>query len=101
MAHTHDEGNRPRDLVGTVAGYDVLTVGDAVLVGRDGERPVTRTVAGLGQFLAGARDLRPGWAALPDFEVVYLWDAGDGGFGYGLNIDAPDLSEFGYAPFAD
>ena len=30
---------------------------------------------------------------------VYSYDAGDGGFGYALNLDWPDGSEWGYAPF--
>ena len=81
-ARAHDEGSRSRGLVGTV------------------ERLVTRTVAGLGRFLAGARDLRLGWAELPDFDLVYLWDAGDGGFGFAVNVDDHGISEWGYAPFA-
>ena len=52
------------------------------LVGCDGERLATRTDEGLGRFLAGTKDLRLGWAELPDFEVVYLSSAGDGGFEY-------------------
>ena len=31
--------------------------------------------------------------------MIYLYDAGDGCFGYALNLDWPDGSEWGYAPF--
>jgi hypothetical protein len=31
--------------------------------------------------------------------VIYLYDAGDGCFGYALNLDRPDGSEWAYAPF--
>jgi hypothetical protein len=35
----------------------------------------------LGRFVAAARDLKLGWGRFPDgAEVVYLYDAGDGGF---------------------
>lgn len=41
-----------------------------------------------------------GWAELPNFEVIYFYDGGDGGFGYALNLDSKDRREWGYAPFA-
>jgi len=84
---------------GSINGYDVLVLGDAVEVSRGGASVTRQTVEGLGRFLHAARDLRLGWAELPDFEVIYLYDSGDGGFGYAVNVDAPDLSEWGYAPF--
>ena len=34
-----------------------------------------------------------------DAEVIYLYDAGDGGFGYAVNLTMPGCSEWGYAPF--
>ena len=40
------------------------------------------------------------WRGVPDgAEVLYLYDAGDGGFGDAVNLTAPDCSEWGYAPF--
>ncbi len=87
-------------IAGRINGYDVLVLGDAVIVARGGERVAKREVAGLGRFVEGAKDLKLGWARLPDFEVVYLYDAGDGGFGYALNLHDEWLSEWGYAPFA-
>ena len=86
---------------GTINGYGVLVVGDEVLVERDGAEVARRRVEGLGRFVVAARDLRLGWGAFPDgAEVIYLYDAGDGGFGYALNISWADGSEWGYAPFA-
>ena len=35
----------------------------------------------------------------PDFRVVYLYDPADACFGYACNLDWPDGSEWGYAPF--
>jgi hypothetical protein len=32
--------------------------------------------------------------------VIYLYDNGDACFGYAVNLDWPDGSEWGYAPFA-
>ena len=30
-------------------------------------------------------------------QIVYVHDAADGGFGYALNLTAPECSEWGYA----
>lgn len=89
-----------RGLVGEVAGYHVVVVGDTVTVDHGERLPVRLTVAGLGSFLARARDLSLGWASLPDFDVIYVYDKGDSMFGYAVNVEATDLSEWGYAPFA-
>jgi hypothetical protein len=43
--------------------------------------------------------VKRGWGQFPDgAEGVYLYDAGDGGFGYALNLAWPGGSEWGYAP---
>ena len=34
-----------------------------------------------------------------DVEVIYLYDRVDDCFGYAVNLDWPDGSEWGYAPF--
>ena len=83
-----------------IAGYDVFLAGDTVSV-LDDEGVVTRqTVAGLGNFVAKARQLRTGWGQFPDgMEVIYLYDLGDDNFGYAVNLQAADCSEWGYAPF--
>ena len=32
-------------------------------------------------------------------EVIYLYDRGDDNFGYAVNLQYEDFSEWGYAPF--
>ena len=85
---------------GAINGYGVLVLGDVVAVERDGAEVAWRRVDGLGRFVAAARELKLGWGAFPDgAEVVYLYDAGDEGFGYALNLSCDGCSEWGYAPF--
>ena len=87
---------------GHVGEYDVFLSGDTVRVIEDRSPPsvdVTREIDGLGEFVGDAEALRLGWGGFPDFEVVYLYDAGDRNFGYAVNLDSPMLSEWGYAPF--
>lgn len=89
---------------GHVAGYDVFLSGDDVRIIEDRSPPtvdVARTIDGLGEFVQEAEDLRLGWAELPDFEVIYIYDLDDDRFGYGINLSSPRLSEWGYAPFTD
>jgi hypothetical protein len=58
-------------------------------------------VEGLSRFATAARDLRLGWGRFADgAEVIYLYDRADDCFGYAVNLDWPDGSEWGYAPFA-
>lgn len=87
-------------IAGEIHGYAVLVVGDRVAVSLPDGSTVHRHVEGLGRFVAGARDFRLGWAELPDFGVVYLYDVADEGFGYAVNLADPWLSEWGYAPSA-
>jgi len=85
---------------GTIAGFEVLVLGDVVVVERDGMEVARRSVDGLGRFVGGARDLKLGWGQFPDrAEVIYLYDAGDERFGYALNLACDDFSEWGYSPF--
>ena len=86
---------------GTVHGLDVLILADTITVSRDGDELARATVAGLGAFAAAARDLRLGWGAFPDSDegVIYAYDRADDGFGYAVNLDWPDGSEWGHAPF--
>jgi hypothetical protein len=86
---------------GTVNGYGVVVLVDVVVIERDGEEVARRTVDGLGRFATAARDLKLGWGKFPDGEagVIYLHDKADGGFGYALNLDWADGSEWEYAPF--
>ncbi len=85
---------------GHVKDYDVVIAGDVVTV-IDAKRIITKQkIEGLGSFITKTKDFKLGWAAFPDFEVIYLYDKGDENFGYALNIDDPILSEWGYAPFS-
>ena len=87
---------------GRVAGYDVLILADAVIVSTDaGARrfAVPDHGTAIGE-LAARPGFRLGWGRFPDdAEVIYLYDAGDGGFGYALNLACGWCSEWGYAPF--
>ncbi len=85
---------------GLIGGYDVLIVGDTVTVLRDGTIMTRQTAQGLGRFAGRAKDLRLGWAAFADFEVVYIYDKADDNFGYAVNLQIEPYSEWGYAPFA-
>jgi len=60
-----------------------------------------QTVPGIADFVKKAKDLRLGWGKFQDDgdEVIYLYDKGDGNFGYAVNLDDPHCSEWGYAPF--
>ena len=83
-----------------IAGYDVFLSGDTVTVLNDDGVVTRQTVAGLGAFVAKAKDLRTGWGEFPDgMEVIYLYDRGDDNFGYAVNLQSEDFSEWGYAPF--
>jgi hypothetical protein len=87
---------------GHVAGYDVFINGDTVRIVEDvrhDPRDVRREIDWLGEFVQEAEAFRLGWGEFPDFEVVYLYDRADGGFGYAVNLNSPQLSEWGYAPF--
>ena len=87
---------------GRVAGYDVLILADAVIVAdASGSRrfPVPDYGTAIGD-LAARPGFRLGWGRIPDgAEVLYLYDVGDGGFGYAVNLSMTDCSEWGYAPF--
>ena len=78
----------------------MVVLGDRVAVFRGGEEITSEVVAGLGRFVAWAGELKVGWAELPDFEVVYIYDRTDAGFGYAVNLSDSYLSEWGYTPFA-
>lgn len=87
-------------IAGEIRGYAVLVIGDRVAVSLPDGSTAHRHVEGLEAFVTAAREFRLGWAELPDFEVVYLYDAADEAFGYAVNLVDAGLSEWGYAPFA-
>ncbi len=63
-------------IAGSVNGFDVIVLGDTLVVGRGGETVTKRAVPSLGRFVGNARNLKLGCAKLPDFDVIYLYDAG-------------------------
>ena len=93
-------------LLGIVNGYTVYLDGQEVEVYKDWElitmQAVRLGVDELVRFVDTATDLRIGWGKLPDGdEVIYLYDAADDYFGYAINLNDIQGSEWGYAPFAD
>ena len=87
-------------IAGQAWDYWVVTLEDTLWVQRESEDIVSKEIAGLGAFVARAKDLRCGCGKLPDGdEVVYLYDRGDDNFGYAVNLQVEDFSEWGYAPF--
>ena len=77
----------------------VMTTPEAEAVG---VAPLIRAteVAGLAAFIARAGDLRISYGETVDFALVYVRDVADDGFGYCVNLDAPEFSEWGYSPAA-
>jgi len=94
--------------VGTVNGYTVLieyASEHIVVLEADGVTfalQTGQTVPGIANFLKKAKNLRLGWGQFPNDgdEVLYLYDKGDGNFGYAVNLDDPGCSEWDYAPFS-
>jgi hypothetical protein len=86
---------------GHIAGFDVLIRGDAVIISTAKAIIAKRTVKGLAKFLAAAKAFKLGWARTEDFNIIYLYDKADDNFGYAVNLEAEDCSEWGYAPFGE
>lgn len=92
-------------LVAEIADYAITIVGDTITVTyrdgdteRAGEMVTTQRVTNLARFVARAGELRVALAQFPDFEVVYLFDLVQDGYGYAVNIQVPLFSEWGTAP---
>jgi len=86
--------------IGHVAGFDIFVAGDVVTVMLGKEIVTKQEGNGLGKWLAGHQGhVSLGWAETEDFNIIYLYDKADGNFGYAVNVEAPDCSEWGYAPF--
>ena len=83
---------------GHIGAYDIFAADDVLTVTNDQAIVQQRKVGGLGKFLAehGGR-VRLTLGRTPDFSILGLW-APDG-FGYALNLDDPDLSEWGYGGY--
>jgi hypothetical protein len=85
-------------LVAEIADYEITILGDTVTVTyRDAERAseivTTQRVTSLARFVERARELRVALAQFPDFEVVYLFDLAQDGYGYAVNLQVPTCSE--------
>ena len=85
-----------------IADYEITIVGDTVTVAyrdeeRAGEVVTTQRVTNLARFVRRARELRVALAQFPDFEVVYLFDLVQDGYGYAVNLQVPPFSEWGTA----
>jgi len=74
--------------------YDVFASDDALIVTNEKRIVQQRKVDGLGKFLLSTRSAASHPRKTPDFAILGLWDAD--GFGYVLNLDDPELSEWGY-----
>ena len=91
--------------VGNVNDYSIMLFVEpdedlvTVVVQKDGEYITNQKVPKLKSFLHDARNIRIGWAKLPDDEVIYIYDKADENFGYAVNLNDPNCSEWGYAPF--
>jgi hypothetical protein len=101
MSSTGEVEHVAAGISGHVGRYDVFVANDLAIIIEDvdGGRHVRREIDRLGEFVKEAEAFRLGWGEFPDFEVVYLYDRADDGFGYAVNLDSPRLSEWGYAPF--
>lgn len=83
---------------GRIGGFTVRVVGSEITVEAGGRQLTQERVPGLQEFLTRAKDLRLGLGQTEDFNIIYLYDAKDDNFGYAVNVEDPDLSEWGYAP---
>jgi hypothetical protein len=87
---------------GHIHGYDVIMDGDRIIVLQDGKIISARKIDGFAKFTQNAKELKIGWGQFEHDgdEVIYIYDKADDGFGYALNLDDHQCSEWGYAPFA-
>ncbi len=89
-----DDETRLAMLSGHVGPYDVFTLWDVVTVTDKKKIVSKRRVPGLSAFLAEEGRVRLTLGHTEDFTILGLW--GPSGFGYALNLDDPELSEWGY-----
>ena len=91
-----------KGILTTVHRYHLRIFGDTVTVIKlTGEVVTAQHVKGLLRFALNARTLRFAWGQFPNGgdEVIYLFDEADENFGYAVNLNDPQCSEWGYAPF--
>ena len=80
---------------GHVGGFAVFAYEDLLIVGRGRTVVQRRNVPGLKKFLTEHQArIRLTLGQTEDFTILGLW--GPDGYGYALNLEAPELSEWGY-----
>lgn len=93
--------------IGFIAGWNVFVTSNRVRVIKEGDRTgATMQVREIPNYGTDVCELlgRPGgaigWGRMPDDEEIpYFYDKRDGCFGYALNVNDPQSSEWGYSPF--
>jgi hypothetical protein len=84
---------------GHIHNLAVFVSADQVMVISETGVVTDQFVPGLSRFVHEGQDLKLGFAAFADFAVIYLYDKADENFGYAVNLQDPNLSEWGNAPF--
>ena len=88
----------PHGFHAEVGEYKVLSDDDEILVYSPERGSVKHRIRGLEKFVSQrVGELKVSIGRTRDFEILYIYDQRDG-FGYAINLDAPELSEWGYAP---
>jgi hypothetical protein len=84
---------------GHIQNFDIFVAVDQVTVISETGVVAEQPVSGISRFVHEAKDLTLGFAAFADFAVIYLYDKAAHCFGYAVNLQDPNLSQWGDAPF--
>jgi len=91
-------------VLGSVQGYVIFVTfrDEHIRVYRKNELCAQETVTGITKFVKKAKQLAFGWGQFANDgdEVISLSDKGEENFGYAVNLDDPQCSAWGYAPFS-
>ena len=80
--------------------YGVMVTEKGYVVFKDGQAVTCKKVPGLSTRLAKlGSPLKLGRARTEDFDIIYIYQPADNNFGYAINLQCPEFSEWGYAPF--
>ncbi len=80
---------------GHIGDFDVFAFEDVITVIDEKKIVQKRKVKGLNKFLSEQQGrVRLTLGQTEDFNIIGLWDKE--GFGYALNLEAPELSEWGF-----
>jgi hypothetical protein len=83
---------------GHIHNLDLFVAADQVTVISETGVVTVQFVPGLSRFVHEGQDLKLGFAAFADFAVIYLYDKAADCFGYAVNLQDPNLSQWGDAP---